>query len=129
MKYITAVNSMYLLLVVGSLWVMLSLFKRSRDPKSNIHLDDLLLGEDGKISNSKVVMMGSFVFTTWMMTYLLATGKMTEGYLGLFLASWVAPAITNRIAQRGYPSYNHRTRYTVPEDEEPPTRNRFEDYR
>ena len=129
MKYITAVNCMYALLAVGSVWVMLSLFKRSRSPDSKIHLDDLLLGDDGRISNSKVVMMGSFVFTTWMMTYLIATDKMTEGYLGLFLASWVAPALTNRIAQRGYSPYNQRTRYPIPEDEEPPLRNRFEDYR
>lgn len=129
MKYFTAVNCMYALLAVGSVWVMLSLFKRSRAEDSKIHLDDLLLGDDGKISRSAVVMMGSFVFTTWMMTYLLATGKMTEGYLGLFLASWVAPALTAKFAPRGYSGYNQRTRYGVPPDEEPPIRNRFEDYR
>ena len=129
MKYFTAVNLMYALLAIGSVWVMLSLFKRSRAPESKIHLDDLLLGDDGKIARSAVVMMGSFVFTTWMMVYLLASGKMTEGYVGLYLASWVAPALTNRIAQRGYSPYNQRTRYEVPPDEEPPVRNRFEDYR
>jgi len=122
MKYVTAVNFMYLLLGVGAVWVMLSLFRRSRARDSKIHLDDLLLGEDGKISRSAVVMMGSFMFSTWMMTYLLATGKMTEGYLGLFLASWVAPALTNKFTRNNYSQYNQGV---APQDE-PPVYNREE---
>jgi hypothetical protein len=67
-------------------------------------------------------MMGSFMFSTWMMTYLLATGKMTEGYLGLFLASWVAPALTNKFARSNYSQYNQGV---APQDE-PPVYNREE---
>lgn len=129
MKYVTAVNCMYALLALGSVWVMLSLFRRSRDPKSNIHLDDLLLGDDGKISRAAVVMMGAFMLSCWMMIYLLAAGKMTEGYVGLFLGAWVAPNLANKFAARSYTSYNQGARYGAQPGEEPPVYNREETYR
>lgn len=120
MKYITAVNCMYSILVIGAVWVMLSLLKSSRDPKSKIQMEDLLLGEDGRISRSAVVMMGSFLLSAWAMVYMIAAGKMTEGYWMGFLGAWVAPALANKFAPRSYTSYNQPDN----NNDEPPVYNR-----
>lgn len=127
MKYVTAINCMYAVLVLGAVMTLLSVLVRSRSSKSKIHLDDLLLGDDGRISRSAVVMMGSFMLSCWMMIYLLASGKMTEGYIGLFLASWVTPGVVNKFARGNNSTYNQVV--TPQKQDEPPVYNREETYR
>ena len=74
------------------------LVHRSRSATSGINLDDLLLDpETGKISKAAAVMMAALGVTSWLMVYLGLTGKMTEGYLGLYLGAWVVPTVTKMI--------------------------------
>lgn len=82
-----------LVLAVIVLLIMRSLTARDRKRTSLINLEDLLLGEDGKLSKAAVVLLGAFLFTTWMMAYLTLAGKMTEGYAGIYVAAWVTPAV------------------------------------
>lgn len=73
--------------------LLVSLLRRDASTHSAINLEDLLLGEDGKISKAAGVLLGSFVMTTWVIVYLTYTGKLTEGYFTAYLAAWVAPTI------------------------------------
>lgn len=79
--------------IILVIWFML--WRRDRDALSKINIEDLLLGDDGKISKTSCIILGAFVFTTWMMGYLTLMGKMTEGYAGLYLAGWVTPFVAN----------------------------------
>lgn len=74
-----------------------TLLRRDKDGASKINLEDLLLGDDGKLSKAAIVMLGAFAMTTWMMVYLTLTGKMTEGYFTAYSAAWIAPVVVRLI--------------------------------
>lgn len=92
------------LLALGALLILWSLLRRSRDEDSKIYLDDLLLGEDGRISKAAAVMFGAFTLTTWMMVYMTVGGKMTEGYFTAYLGAWVAPTVARIIFGKREPA-------------------------
>jgi hypothetical protein len=81
-----------LILVITA--IIYALIKRDRSTISAINLEDLLLGDDGRLSKAAAVMMGAFAMTTWLMVYLALGGKMTEGYLAIYVGAWIAPTVT-----------------------------------
>lgn len=95
-KLIAASVLIIVILIVG--WL---LHRRDADDKSKLNLEDLLLGEDGRLSKAAAVMMGAFALTTWLMAYLALTGKMTEGYLAIYVGAWIAPTVTTLIKRPG----------------------------
>ena len=68
------------------------------NPENDFNVLDLLM-ENGRVSKAAVVMMGAFSLTSWMMVQLTLTGKMTEGYFGLYSAAWIAPVVVKLITQ------------------------------
>ena len=86
-------------LILGAVvsFVAWMLHRRSVSATSKIHLDDLLLGDDGKMSKSAAVMFGGFALTSWTIVYLTITGKLDAVYFGAYLAAWVAPTVTRLI--------------------------------
>ncbi|MEY4761266.1 MAG: hypothetical protein RLZZ200_1122 [Pseudomonadota bacterium] len=86
-------ESMALILAGVVLLIIATLFLRSRSAHSKLSLDDLLLGDDGRLSKAAAVMIGAFGLTTWLMVYLALQGKMTEGYLAIYVASWITPTV------------------------------------
>lgn len=83
-----------ILIITAIIYVLM---KRDRSTTSAINLEDLLLGDDGKLSKAAAVMMGAFAMTTWLMIYLALNSKMTEGYLAIYVGAWIAPAVTRLI--------------------------------
>jgi hypothetical protein len=45
--------------------------------------------ENGRASKGAVIMLGAFAATTWFFVYYALTGRMTEGYFGLYSAAWI----------------------------------------
>lgn len=88
---------------------VISLRRRDRCSTSPIKLEDLLIGEDGKLSKAAAVMMGSFLLTSWAIAYLAINDKLTEGIFGAYLAAWVAPTVTRLIVNRSAPSTSSTT--------------------
>jgi hypothetical protein len=86
-----------LVLVLVGLVIARSLLRRDADEGSRLSLDDLLLGDDGKMSKAAAVMLGAFLVTTWMMIWLTMQAKMTEGYLAIYVAAWITPTVTRLI--------------------------------
>lgn len=86
-----------LVLAVLVMSIMTSLVHKSRSWTSKVRIDDLLLGEDEKISRAACVLLGSFLLTSWGMVFMWLNEKMTEGYFAAYLAAWVAPAVTKLI--------------------------------
>ena len=95
MNLIKLAMAVLLLLVV--IYLTIILIKRSRSSSSNLDLEDLLLGDDDKISKAAFVMMGSFAMTTWLMIYLTLNAKMTEGYLSIYVGAWIVPTVVKMI--------------------------------
>lgn len=93
---------MVVLLLLAALVIIRSLLHKSNDRTSEINLDDLVLDTDPttgrqRMSIIRVLALGAFAFTIWMMVFLTLTGKMTEGYFTIFNAAWVAPLISQII--------------------------------
>ncbi len=79
------------------LFIVRVMFKRDKDPDSKINLDDLLIGDDGKLSKAAIVLLGAFLLTTWVVIHLTLTDKLTEGYLTIYAGAWIAPTVTKLI--------------------------------
>lgn len=80
------------LLVIGLL-ILLVLFRWHADAsRKNFDLSDLWM-ENGRVSKLALMLLGSFVVTSWIMVHLTLTAKMTEGYLTTYGAIWIAPML------------------------------------
>lgn len=95
----------YKALMLAALAVLLvvaviSLRRRDRCSSSPLKLEDLLLGDDGRLSKAAAVMMGAFALTSWAIAYLALNDKLTEGYFAAYLGAWVAPTVTALIVRR-----------------------------
>lgn len=79
-------------LALGCLAILWSLYRFHLDKKNSFNLIDLL-SENGKASKISCIVMGSFMLHSWIMLDLEVHGKMTEGYLTIYGATWVAPLL------------------------------------
>lgn len=82
-----------LALLVASLIAVRMISGRNKDASSPVSVDDLFIGEDGKMSKAAFVMYIALALTSWIMVLLTLTGKMTEGYMLIYGGLWVAPTI------------------------------------
>jgi len=106
-------------LAFALLAVLVTLFRRDRNAHSAIDLEDLLIGEDGKLSKSACVLLGSFLMTTWVIVYLTYTGKLTDMYFATYVTAWVTPTVTKLIvnARSSAPSQPAQKSNQTPSDE------------
>ncbi len=87
-----------LLIIFGFLAILLVLMiwrvfrKWSASDDNNFSMVDLFM-ENGRASKSSVVLLGAFAATTWFFIYYAVTGRMTEGYFGLYAGAWIAPIV------------------------------------
>lgn len=77
--------------------IVRTLRKWSHDAENPFALRDLLM-ENGRASRGAVVMLGAFAATTWFFLYYSLTGRMTEGYFGLYSAAWIMPVVARMIS-------------------------------
>jgi hypothetical protein len=93
------------IVMAGTLGIILLLLgwlleRRNNDTKSKINLDELLIGDDGKMSKAALVMFGSFVVTSWVIVYQSLMKTLTDITYAAYLTAWVAPAVA-RIIKSG----------------------------
>lgn len=98
----SAQTAMAILLLLSALVIVRSLLHKSKDTTSAIDLDDLILDTDPatgqrRVSIIRVLALGAFALTVWMMVFLTMSGKMTEGYFTIFNGAWVAPLMAQII--------------------------------
>jgi hypothetical protein len=79
---------------VGLILILWGLHRRSKSAMSKISLDDLLIGEDGKISKAAAVMTGSFVLTSWVVVFQTLNKSLSDATFGLYIGTWVVPVVT-----------------------------------
>jgi hypothetical protein len=57
--------------------------------------------EDGHVSLFRIAFIVSLTLTSWLVIHLTLTAKLTEGYLGIYAAQWIAPIVAKLLAERG----------------------------
>jgi hypothetical protein len=77
--------------ILSILWI---LERRNKSTQSKIHLDDLLIGTDGKASKAAFVMGGSFVVTTWVVIFQTLNKTLSDLTFAAYIGAWVVPATT-----------------------------------
>lgn len=98
-----SIDWMVIALVAALIIMTYTLYRAQKDPNRVFDVYDLVM-ENGRLSRQACVMMGSFVTTSWMMIQLTVNGKLTEGYLGLYSAAWIAPTVTRMIVGGNAPA-------------------------
>ena len=91
------------LLVIGMPLVLWSFYRAHKDPNFSFNALDLLIGEDGRVSKSSVVLLGAFATMSWAFIRITIDGKMTEGLYIAYGATWVAPFIALVFKNSGIP--------------------------
>ena len=86
-------TALFLLISLSILW---SLHRLSRDPNVDFNLLDLVM-ENGRLSKVAVIVDVAFVLHSWIMMDIQNDGKMTEGYLTIYGATWVAPLLAKLV--------------------------------
>lgn len=86
-------------------WFVIAARKWNEDKTSPFSFTDLVI-ENGKTSKIAVILMGSFAMSTWLIIFYAMTGKLTEGYFGLYLTAWVAPTVAKMITNAPISSGN-----------------------
>lgn len=98
--YTIPAASLTILLVLSFLLLALAVWRELKrmqaTPDNSYDWHDLLM-ENGRASKAAHVMLGAFVTTTWFFVYYAIAGKMTEGYYGIYAASWIAPVVARLI--------------------------------
>jgi len=89
----------YALLAAAALLIAASLYRAQKDPAFSFNLFDLLT-EQGKVSRIGCTFMAAFSLTSWIMLDLQMRQQMTEGYLTVYGAMWVAPLVARVIFGR-----------------------------
>ena len=79
----------FILSVLAIVW---SIYRVQKDQTIDFNLLDLLV-ENGRVSKVSCLVMGAFFVTSWIMLDLQFHGKMTEGYMAMYGATWVAPLL------------------------------------
>lgn len=85
-------NAIDAALLIVALAIAWSLYRAHRSATYSFDLIDLLI-ENGRVSKLACVFMGSFVVTSWAFIKVAVDGKMTEGLLLAYGATWVAPVM------------------------------------
>lgn len=84
---------------LGALFLVLiglGIYRNHRGTNA-FNLMDLLM-ENGRASRLAAGYLTTLVVTSWMMIQLAVTGKLTEGYLGIYVSAWVAPIVAKLFA-------------------------------
>lgn len=83
---------MHAALLLGILLALWSLYRTHLNASIDFNLLDLLM-ENGRVSKVSCIVMGSFSLHSWIMLDLELAGKMSEGYLTIYGATWIAPLL------------------------------------
>jgi hypothetical protein len=82
------------ILVLAIIAILWGLERRDKNIASKIHLDDLLIGTDGKASKAAFVMGGSFVVTSWIVIFQTLNKSLSDLTFAAYIGAWVVPAVT-----------------------------------
>jgi len=84
--------------VIALLLIVVSVWKAHRDPAIRLNVFDLLIGDDGRISKTSCVFMGSWAALTYVFVGLYFRDKITDTLFAAYGAVCFAPLITKMLS-------------------------------
>jgi hypothetical protein len=85
-------------MALSSLWALWHLIRRGVDPT------DLIVGDDGKASWSKIAAIGAWLVISWVVVVMAVAGKLSDavllGYAAIYSGTPIAFQIVNAMAKR-----------------------------
>lgn len=97
-----ALSGMQTILAVLFILIALSFWHAQRRKDFDFNAFDLIM-ENGKVSKIGVAFMMVLGVTTWLIIDLQITGKLTEGYLGIYGTMWVTPLVARVVFNKTSP--------------------------
>lgn len=82
----------FIVLALMVILIAISLWHAHKRKDLEFSLFDLIM-EGGRVSKIAFAFMTVLAMTTWVIIHLTVSGRLTEGYLGLYLTAWVTPLI------------------------------------
>ena len=73
-------------------WIAIKLQRAT----NQIRWEHLLIGEDGKGSNSKIYALGAFAVSTWAFGYLTVIDHLTEWFFTSYMVCWTGTQLANK---------------------------------
>lgn len=86
-----------ILIALLGLAALVALRAQSRD---DFDFADMLRGDDGKVSNTKMFSFISIAVTSWMVAYLTISGKITPEYFWYYLVVWSGTAVALKLVDK-----------------------------
>lgn len=80
--------SLYIFVCIGFSGIIYSIHKNSFNQLNATSI--IVDKQSGEISLSKIGQLVALVTSTWIVFYLTVTKNITEGYIGLYIATWAA---------------------------------------
>jgi len=90
-------------LLIVALMVAWSIYRANRDPGNTFNFLDLLM-ENGRVSKTACVFLGSFMVMSWALIRATLDGKLDSTLFAAYGAVWVAPIIGRFLAVSPPPS-------------------------
>lgn len=84
-------------LIIVALVIAWSFYRAHRKQDFSFSVFDLIM-DNGRVSRIACVFLGSFLVFSWIMVRLTLDGKMSEGYIGLYGGTFVAPILAKLFA-------------------------------
>jgi hypothetical protein len=84
---------MQIILAVGILVMLASVWRAHRTQGFEFNAFDLIMS-GGRVDKIAVSFMLVLILSSWIMLDLQINGKMTEGYLGIYVGAWIAPLVS-----------------------------------
>lgn len=102
------IEGMQLILGICALMVAYSFWKAHNRLGNEFNAFDFIM-KDGRADNVELAFMVVLAVSTWVIIYLLLTGKFTESYFMMYLGAWVTPLIAKRVFNKTEPPVSTTT--------------------
>lgn len=89
--------------------VCLVILLRWQRSHPNFDLSDLVTGDNGRVSLSKIGQASALAVSTWGFIVLVEQGKLTEFYFIGYMVAWSATRLTNQYLDRGTPASREKS--------------------
>lgn len=81
--------------LIGAILILYTFWKVQRGD-NRIDFKDILIGDDGKASGSKIMQLGAFLASTWGFIYIIVHNTLTEWYFTSFMVAWSGSQLLSR---------------------------------
>lgn len=82
-----------LFLILGGLLIVGWFVRQSMSENSKVSLQDIIVGNDGKASLTKIAQFGAFMISTWGFVHLVVYNNLTEWYYTSYMIAWAGTRV------------------------------------